>query len=349
MRTGRLATEGHQRGLERARVVQEGLITVRLNGALLLPGLEVVHASHGACRSRATLDGQLHELLERLGEGTDVGEVATRRSLGGTLELRRRALAVLELHQVARVERGRDLLTERGVRVRERAVGRREHLEAIGAVLLDGRLETHVGDEVRARDNLAFVGELGLVRHTEFVGGAGQGVLAGRILLVASGREIGVAIVDTGADVDAINGSDVLHRQRGDHTRLLEVGLHLATPRQTRARLRLEHRRRLLLVEKGVLARARVGVEDTVRRTAVDRLGHIGAEEGNHVVVARRRLDQGHTLCLGGKGQWANEGFLWIKFGRTLLTFLAVVLRSERIAQRRESKKKGNFHLFLRA
>jgi hypothetical protein len=64
--------------------------------------------------------------------------------------------------------------------------------------------------------------------------------------------------------------------------------------------------------------------------------------------VSRGRLDDRHTLRLGGKGERADKGFLGIKLGRTLLTFLAGVLRSERIAQRRESKKKCDFHLFLR-
>ena len=285
----------------------------------LLTGSNVVHAAHRTRRRRATLDGELHELLEGLREGPDIREVATPSRLGCSLVFHARALAVLELHDGGRVDRRRNLLTKRGVDVRQRAILSLEDLEAIGLVLLDRRLDAHVRDERCTWNRVCSVGELRLVDRADLIGRAWQSELTHRVLLVATRREVGVAIVHTGTDLHLINREDVLHRKRGHHARLLKLRLHLLAERETRSHLGFEERRRLLLVEEGVLPGAGVGVKDAIGRTTVHGLGHRAPEEGHHVVVPLGRLDHSDLVRVVER-QRAQEGLLGINLPLLLLT-----------------------------
>ena len=314
----------------------------------LLTGCNVVHSSDRPTRCRASLHGKLHELLEWLSECADVREVSSCGGLTGTVVRNRRRFAILELHHLRRIDRRRNLLSERGVHVRQRAIRGLENLEAIRAVLLDRRLKTHLGDEVRTGNGVRRVGDLGLVRNTDLIGRLGERILADRILLVSSRRQVRVSIVHTGTDKHRLNREDVIRAQRSDHARLLKICLHLLAPRQARSGLRLEECRCLLLVKEGVTARSSVCVQNAVGCSVVRALRLATSKEGDHIVVPCRRLN--HSRKVGDRSRHLGidvrlDRIDLLGIGPSLFLSFLGNLGGKRIPQSGKRQEECGFHL----
>ncbi len=269
-----------QRGLKSTHIVQHGLVLGDRNILRLLArGNATVLDGSGV---RATLGGQLHELLLRLCEGTNVGQEASRRSLRGRVVVHAGSLTILCLHDGLRVDCRRHLLTRRGI-----DAVHAQDTEAVRAVLLNRRLQTRLCDRRGTRNNLSLLGELGLVGHTEFIGRARQGLLLHLIeLLLASARQVGVSIVQSRTDLRLLDGEHIGHAHGRVHARLQELALILCTKRLSDARLGILKGLLLTLVVERGLAAPRVLIQHALVGARVHGLGDAGSEERHHVGVS---------------------------------------------------------------
>ena len=156
-----------QRGLKTTHIVQDRLVLRDRNVLRLLTRRN--SALLDTASIGATLGCELHELLEGLREGTNVGQLATGRCLTRRIVVNACGLAILSLHDGFGINGRGHLLTCGGVDTIHT-----QHTKAIGAILLDGSLKTRLRNGSRTRNHAALLRELGLIGHTQFIGRAGQ-------------------------------------------------------------------------------------------------------------------------------------------------------------------------------
>ena len=298
-----------QRGLKSTDVVQHGLILRDRNVLRLLPRRNTTlldRASVGA-----TLGRQLHELLEGLCKGTDVGQLAARRRLTRGVVVDTRGLTILSLHDRLRIDRGRHLLTRRGI-----DAVHPQDTEAVRTILLDRRLQSGLRDGSRTRNDLTLLRELGLVGHTQLVCGARQGLLLHLVeLLVASRRQVGVAIVQARSDKGLLDGEDVGHTHGRIHTGLHELRLILRTKRLADARLGILKGLLFTLVVECRLSTTRVLIQNTLIGSRLGRLRNTGSEKGNHVRMSRRGCLVRHLIVVLRLRRRVEKCLSWVFHG----------------------------------
>ena len=283
-----------QRSLESTDIVQHRFILRDRNVLRLLTRRNAALLNRSSIGT--TLCCELHELLEGLREGTDVGQLATRSSLRRRILVNARGLTILSLHDRLRINRGCHLLTRRRIDTIHA-----QDTKAIRTILLDRRLQTGLRDRSRTRNDLTLIGQLGLVGHTQLIRGTRQSLLLHLIeLLVASGRQVRVAIVQSRTNLGLLDGEDIGHTHRRVHARLHKLRLILGTKGLAHTRLGVLKGLLLTLVVEGRLAATRVLIQNTFRGTRLHGLGDTSSEKGNHVGMSFRRSLVVHLIIVLG-------------------------------------------------
>ena len=145
--------------------------------------------------------------------------------------------------------------------------------------------------------------------------------------------------------MDTINREHVLGGQTRDHARLLKVRLHRLSPWISVALLRGKEGRRFLLVEEGLLTRARVGIQDSIGGARVHGLGHVRTEERHHVCVSRRSVNHLHGTS---RLLWVHKGLHRVHAATLhalLLLLSRICLIGKGVTKSRKAHKKNHVHL----
>lgn len=298
-----------QRRLKSANIVQHRLILGDGNVLRLLTRRDSTLLD--GSRVGATLRGQLHELLEGLRKGPDVGQLATRCSLTRRVVLDTRRLAILRLHDRLWVDRRSHLLTRRRIDAIHA-----QDTKAIRAILLDRSLQSGLRDRRRTRNDLTLVRELGLIGNTQLIRGTRQRLLLHLVeLLVATRRQVRVTVVQARSDMRLLDREDIRHTHGRVHARLQELRLILCTKGLSHARLGILEGLLLTLVVECGLSTTGVLIQDSLVGARLRGLGDTGSKKGNHVGVSlRRSLVLDIVICLR-LGSRRNEGFARVLHG----------------------------------